>query len=440
VSRLTNNARQLARCIVDGAWNQRELSEQLATLLDGGPPDPDQMAARLVLLGGADRSPRFTQIVDILVTDKEFRKHFSASRAVRVRPGKAALQPTPGHLIILPLPQIPTRRELALWLGLSNDDLDWFAGLDRRYSSRIDSKLNHYHYEWRDRRHGFPRLLEKPKSHLKSLQKNILKNILNRVPVHDNAHGFRRHRSCLTSVVPHVGRDVLLRMDLQDFFVSVSRARVEGVFRMIGYPQGVASCLAGLCTHRTVLGACGETLEVLPFSMRQRLGNWHLPQGAPTSPALANLCAWRLDARLSGLVEHMHWAYTRYADDLAFSGPMGLYRQRQFAESLIGAIALEEGFRINFRKTRWMRASQRQHFCGITVNQHPNLNCKEYDRLKALLHNCIRFGPASQNRDQRPDFRRHLEGRVSHALHLNPQRGARLRDMLRLIDWVNDTK
>ncbi len=176
-------------------------------------------------------------------------------------------------------------------------------------------------------------------------------------------------------------------------------------------------------------------LEAFPVNTRQRLMDWHLPQGAPTSPALANLCAWRLDARLSGLAEHMQLTYTRYADDLALSGQIGMYYQKQFIEPLIGAIAQEEGFRINFRKTRWMRASQRQHFCGITVNQHPNLSRKEYDQLKALLHNCIKFGPVSQNHDQHSDFRRHLEGRVSHAMHLNPHRGAKLRDMLWLINW-----
>ena len=102
---------------------------------------------------------------------------------------------------------------------------------------------------------------------------------------------------------------------------------------------------------------------------------------------------------------------------------------------MIGAIALEEGFRINHRKTRWMPASRRQHFCGITVNAHPNLDRQEYDRLKATLHNCIRNGPAAENRAGHPDFRRHLEGRVSHAVHLNPQRGHRLQELLAKILW-----
>lgn len=435
MNRLVRNARLVALCVADTEWEQRALIAQLAPLFGGGPPEPSRIAARLMLLGGVERSPRIGQIVEILTNDQDFRNRFAATRVARIQPGAARMQPLPDHLAVLPLPQLATRRDLALWLGLSDDDLDWFAGIERRSGSRPDPKTNHYSYQWRDRSAGFPRLLEIPKSRLKSLQKSILGNILNRVPVHDNAHGFRRRRSCRTGAEAHIGRGVLLSMDLQDFFLAVTRARVEGIFRMIGYPQGVASCLAGICTHRTVLHLCGDKLERLPVATRQRLRNWHLPQGAPTSPALANLCAWRLDARLSGLADHMNLAYTRYADDLAFSGPAGLYRHKRFIEPLVGSIALEEGFRINFRKTRWMRKSQRQHFCGISVNQRPNLQRKQYDRLKALLHNCIRSGPASQNREQHPEFRRYLEGRVSYAMFLNPQRGAKLKTLLQSIDW-----
>lgn len=435
VSCLVDNARQVAVCVADGAWNLRALTERLNVLLNGGPPDPHQLAARLILFGGDERSPRFNGIVDILTADNEFRRHFSTARRLRLNPAVAVMQPKPDHLITLPLPPLATIRDLAQWLKLSDWDLDWFAGLDRRYASCKNPKYSHYSYEWRRRRSGIPRLLEKPKPHLKSLQRQILTGILKRIPVHDNAHGFRRFRSCLTSALPHVGSEVLLRMDLKDFFLSVTRARVEGIFRLVGYPERVAAYLAGLCTHRTLLHACGEELKALSLTTRQRLMNWHLPQGAPTSPALANLCAWRLDARLSGLGQHLQLSYTRYADDLAFSGRTDLYRQRRFIEPLIGSIAREEGFRINFRKTRWMRASQRQHFCGITVNRHPNLNRKDYDRLKALLHNCIKFGPRFQNQEQLADFRRHLEGKVSHALYLNPRKGAKLQGMLRSIDW-----
>ncbi|MCP3867272.1 MAG: RNA-directed DNA polymerase [Gammaproteobacteria bacterium] len=435
MSHLVDNARQLAWCLVDGEWNQEALIERLTVVLDGGPPNPGQLAARLLLCGGDARSPRFEQIVHILVTDTVFRKHFSSVRRIRLQPARARMQPQPEHLVTLVLPRLPTGLDLAQWLGISRDELDWYAGLNRRYSSSIDARLDHYRYEWRDRSNGFPRLLEKPKPCLKSLQKDIQQKILDRVPVHDSAHGFRRNRSCRTGAEPHSGRNVLLRMDLQDFFASVTRGRVAGIFRMIGYPQSVAHYLAALCTHRTPLAGCGDEAKSLPFSLRQRLMEWHLPQGAPTSPVLSNLCTWRLDARLTGLAGRLGLTYTRYADDLAFSGPSLLYRRRRFIEPLIGSIALEEGFRINCRKTRWMRSSQQQRFCGIVVNQRPNLSRKDFDRLKATLHNCIRFGPDSQNRDRHPDFLRHLEGRVSYLMYLDPKRGKKLRGMLASINW-----
>lgn len=435
MNRLTGNARQLARCILDSEWNQRRLSERLARLLEGGPPEPRQLAARLILQGGSERSPRFRDIVAILVADDGFRKHFSTGRRIRIQVGEPVMQPTPDGLVTLPLPQLPTRRRLAQWLGLSEPELDWFCTLDRRNDVAVDARLRHYRYELRERRHGYARLLEKPKPRLKSLQQQINANILNKIPVHDNAHGYRRHRSCRTAAQPHAGYEILLKMDLQDFFITITRARVEGLFRLIGYPEGVAISLSRLCTHRTALQACGDCLSALSGSTRQRLIDWHLPQGAPTSPALANLCAWQLDARLTGLSEKMGLRYTRYADDLAFSADGGILHRRAFIESLVGAISREEGFQINFRKTRWMHAAQRQHFCGITVNRHPNIRRRDYDRLKALLHNCIRFGPDSQNLTRHPDFKRHLEGRVSHVVYLNPRRGGKLQAMLQSIQW-----
>jgi hypothetical protein len=434
---LLRHARQVALCIVDTAWDLPSLRERLGILLDGGPPDPDVLAARLVFHCGECRSPPFERIVEVIAADEDFRQQYSSARPrpLRLQPGESRMQATPDGLLTLPLPRIPTLRHLAMWLGLSDEELEWFGGIDRRMDPGRDAKLNHYRYEWQARGSGAPRLLEKPKPRLKALQREILKGILERVPAHDAAHGFRRHRSCRTSVGPHIGRAVLLRMDLKDFFHSVGRARAQGVFRTLGYPTKVAASLAGICTHRTALRLCGAPAESLSWEARRRLGDWHLPQGAPSSPALANLCAWRLDTRLTGLAQRFGLRYTRYADDMAISGDTRLSNLKTILESWVGAIALEEGFRINHRKTRWMHASQRQRFCGITVNAHPNLERREYDRLKATLYNCVRRGPAAENRAGHPDFRRHLEGRVSHAVHLNPQRGRRLQRLLAQIRW-----
>jgi hypothetical protein len=164
-------------------------------------------------------------------------------------------------------------------------------------------------------------------------------------------------------------------------------------------------------------------------------GDPHLPQGAASSPALANLCAYRLDCRLAALARSAGAAYTRYADDLAFSGGPELERCARRFHVHVCRIALEEGFEVHTRKTRFMRQGVRQQLAGVVVNSRPNLRRADYDRLKAILHNCVRHGPQSQNRDGHSDFRAHLAGRVAYWRWLNPERGARLRALFDRVAW-----
>ena len=171
--------------------------------------------------------------------------------------------------------------------------------------------------------------------------------------------------------------------------------------------------------------------------LRRHALTQHLPQGAPTSPALANLCAFHLDLRLTSAARASGASYSRYADDLAFSGgPDFARRARDFA-TLAAAIALDEGFGVNFRKTRVMRRGTRQRLCGVVVNAHPNVPRDEYDRLKAILTNCRRHGADSQNREQHADFRAHLRGRVAWVEAVAPARGATLLELFGGIDWAD---
>ena len=161
----------------------------------------------------------------------------------------------------------------------------------------------------------------------------------------------------------------------------------------------------------------------------------HVPQGAPSSPALANLCFWRLDRRLSRLADAAGAAYARYADDLAFSGDRHFERSVHQFSLRVGAILLEEGFRTNFRKTRIMHRGVRQYLAGLVVNEKANVVRADFERLKATLHNCVRQVPQTQNRDNHPDFRGHLLGRVAFIEAVNPQKGARLRRIFQQIRW-----
>jgi retron-type reverse transcriptase len=194
----------------------------------------------------------------------------------------------------------------------------------------------------------------------------------------------------------------------------------------------------GLCTTRIpadVWDARPGARDGSDFLARQRLVSRHLPQGAPTSPALANLAAHRLDRRLSGLAKAASATYTRYADDLIFSGGNDLARSRKRLETHIAVIAHEEGFALNHRKTRMMRAGVRQQVTGVVVNVRPNITRSEFDRIKANLTNCVRHGPASQNREKHPDFRTYLAGKIAHVASIHPARGKKLRSIFHQISW-----
>ncbi len=250
----------------------------------------------------------------------------------------------------------------------------------------------------------------------------------------------------MTSFVePHVGRAIVLKMDLRDFFVSITAARVVAMFLTAGYPEPVARLLAGLCTNtvpRAVLERGGR--------IRRRSGSLARDRGLAGRPALRHAApaAGRSDfagpGQPGGLPARRPAgrpgrtggaAYTRYADDLVFSGGEDFARSIGRFPTHVAAIALEEGFAVQHRKTRVMRRGRRQCAAGVVINEKVNMPRDDYDRLKAILCNCVRHGPHGQNRAGVPDFRAHLAGRVAHAVRLNPERGRRLVQWFEQIAW-----
>lgn len=324
------------------------------------------------------------------------------------------------------VPALVTATELAQWLSVTPSELDWFADIKRLSSRRREPKLAHYSYRLLGKSNGGLRILESPKTRLKEIQRRILSGIIDRIPVHPAAHGFRKGRSVRTFVEPHINRTVVVKLDLENFFLSIGGARVAALFRTVGYPETVASLLTGLVTAVTPVNVT---------SRHSLYGQPHLPQGAPTSPAIANLCAYRLDCRLAGLALAVGAQYTRYADDLAFSGGKDFERRAERFTLQAATVVAAEGFSVCHRKTRVMRNSARQHMAGLVVNEHPNLRRTDFDRLKATLHNCLRHGPAAQNRESHPDFRAHLEGLLAYAEQVNAAKATKLRKVFSQISW-----
>jgi RNA-directed DNA polymerase len=328
---------------------------------------------------------------------------------------------------------------LATLLELTQGELDWFAD-PRLFNRRArPGRLHHYRYDWRQRPGRTPRLLEVPGRRLRAIQRTVLDEVLATIPLHPAAHGFVVSRSAVTGAAVHTGAAVVINLDLTSFFARVTAGRVYGVLRQAGLPEAVAHTLAGLAVHAVpthVLAAMppgGSPSE--RFALRKALAAPHLPQGAATSPALANLAVRRLDSRLSGWADAAGGQYTRYADDLAFSGPPELTRRADAFIRGVTRIVEDEGHSINPRKTRVRGAGVRQMVTGVVVNERTNTPRREFDRLRAILHNAAAHGAESQNLGGHADFRAHLLGRISWMESVNPGRGPRLREEFARIQW-----
>ncbi len=246
------------------------------------------------------------------------------------------------------------------------------------------------------KRRGGTRVIEAPHDKLKALQRRILHRLLNPLPMHPSATGFVKGRSVVDNARPHVGRGVVINLDLADFFPTITTERVTAVFRALGWDADSATILSRICTNEG-----------------------HLPQGAPTSPAISNLVCRKLDERLSALAARFEGQYTRYADDITLSLP-GLGRNKRLRPhkgksqpgwsrpaksptrsllSWIRRIIEEEGFRIQMKKkVRIQRPHQRQTATGLVVNHTVSLPRATRRRIRAMQHRA-RLGqldPAAQ--------------------------------------------
>jgi RNA-directed DNA polymerase len=340
-----------------------------------------------------------------------------------------------------PVPPLATVADVGALLDLDDGVLAWLADV-RGWERRAEPRQRNYRYAWIARPDAPVRLLEQPKARLKAAQRRLLHEILDLIPAHPAAHGFVAGRSVRTHAAAHTGRAVVLRFDLEDFFGSLAAGRVYGVLRAAGYPEAVAHVLTGLTTNVVNAAAWNEippprtaALRAAHAALGRRLAAPHLPQGAPTSPMLANLCAFRLDRRMEGLARALDATYTRYADDLVLSGTPKLARDAARIAATVRQIAADEDLRLNERKLQVLPRSGRQRVTGVVVNVRPNVAREEFDRLKATLHNTVRHGPATQNRAGVEDFRAHLLGRIAWVAALNPARGARLRALFDQVAW-----
>jgi len=259
------------------------------------------------------------------------------------------------------LPRLADVQAFAQAVGLTIPRLRWLA-----YHRDVDTGT-HYHRWLVPKRDGTSRLISAPKPELKAVQRWIMREVTEHLPVHGAAHGFLVGRSIVSNARVHAGARVIVKLDLRGFYPTVTMRRVKGLLRRAGLGEQVATVMALLATEapREAVVTHGRTHYVA-------LGPRSLPQGAPTSPSITNALCLRLDCRLAGLARSLGCRYTRYADDLTFSWHGDAASRVGALLRGAGAVVRAEGFEVHAQKTRVMRAGARQKVTGLVVNAAPD--------------------------------------------------------------------
>lgn len=262
------------------------------------------------------------------------------------------------------------------------------------------------------KKNGDVRILNIPALELKYIQRWILDNILSKLKVSEFATGFCNNRSIVDNARYHVNKDCVINIDIKDFFPSISFERVFRVFAYYGYTKEVSYFLAKLCTYED-----------------------ELPQGSPASPILSNIVNLKLDARLSALAKTYNASYSRYADDITFSGNCGIKKIISISQNILN----DEGYEVNKSKTRIAYRHQRQEVTGIIVNGDKLRVRKKYKReLNKEIYYCTKFGVKhhiEKTHNTKAFYKEHLYGKAYFINMVEPDVGKVMLKQLDCIEW-----
>ena len=306
------------------------------------------------------------------------------------------------------LPIINNMQDLANYLTIDMGKISWLV-----YHREV-TNVDHYNRFRIPKRSGSDRIISAPKTYLKEAQSWINTEILEKIQPEKEATAFRKNKNILDNALPHSNQGTVIRVDLADFFSTITFPRTRGLFSSLGYNSGVSSVLALLCTDT-------DRREVVYQSE-----NWYvsqgprkLPQGATTSPALSNLVARNLDRRIRGYLKYLEddWIYTRYADDLVLSHPdknvdVGMLL------TYLNRVIRDEGFKVNKKKTVIMRTPHRQMITGLVLHESGVRVPKKYlKKVRAMVHNADQLISKGFN----PDNIDEIKGRLSFIKMVMPE-------------------
>ncbi len=286
-----------------------------------------------------------------------------------------------------------------------------------------------------------------PDARLMRVQRWIAQNILQVTPSHQASFAFTKDRDLRGAAAVHANAKWLVKMDVRQFFESISEVAVYRVFRTFGYGALLSFQMARICTRlpdhhnqgkRAHRGRVGRG----PYSAKSA---GHLPQGAPSSPMLANRAVETLDRKVKRISTNSGWSYTRYADDLAFS--RSDKARRGDAMKLVKLIEMSlasAGLVVHRQKTSIAAPGGRKILLGVLIDRGEPKLPKSFrnnieTHLYALLHSDIGAEKHRANRgfSSLIGMRRHIMGLIAHAHQVDKAYAAKLYSEVNLVDWNN---
>ena len=277
----------------------------------------------------------------------------------------------------LKLPAIKDLSDMSKLIEVKENKIAWLC-----YHREVSS-CDHYYRFSIPKRDGSSRIISAPKTYLKNVQGWINSAILSAIAPESEATAFRKEKNIIDNASPHCNQGLVIRVDLKDFFFSITFHRVRGFFESLGYNSGISSVFALLCTDSDRKRVTYRTKDWFVSEGLRRL-----PQGASTSPALSNLIARKLDRRVRGFLGSVDkdWVYSRYADDLVLSHPSPDFPVGKVLRGL-KYIIKDEGFLVNDKKTAIMRNPNRQVITGLLVNDaKPRIPRTYLKKVRAMMH------------------------------------------------------
>lgn len=260
---------------------------------------------------------------------------------------------------------------------------------------------------------GGTRKIEAPNDELKVIQLWIKENILDKFSVSQYAKGFVKGVSIYDNALQHTKKELVINIDLKDFFPSIGYNEVYKVFKYIGYTESVSKLLTNLCTN--------------PYNV--------LPQGSPASPVMSNLVSLKLDKRLGCLAKKIGADYTRYADDITFSGKKSIKKYIEVIKKIIS----EEGYTINEGKFRLQYYYQRQEVTGLVVNNGVTVPERYIKELENAIYYCKKYGVVDHMKHidcEKGFYKEHLYGLAYFVKMVDAKKGTNYLKQLDEIKWI----